>query len=313
MEDAREETATRDVGRDPSGPVPELSTGVGADLKALALGARLLGPVVPGLAGRLAYGLWFRTVRPPDPPSALPVLRAAERSTVDVTGTPVTTYAWGEGPVVLLVHGWSSHTAYMTDFVDPLVDQGFRVVAFDAPAHGRTPGDRTDIFEMREALLAVAGARPPVRGVVAHSLGGLAFLDAQSSGLDADACALISPGVHLDALVSAFTARVGLTGRTGDDLKRRVASFVGTDFYDRLWDGRPPAALVVHDREDEEIPLAEGRRVAHELDADGLRTTEGLGHRRILHDPDVLDETTRFLSHAASPSRPRGTRSSTWA
>lgn len=305
MEKAREKPAPRAVDHDSSEPVPELGTGVGADLKALALGARLLGPVAPALAGRLAYRLWFRTVRPPYPPSSRPVLRAAERSTVDVAGTPVCTYAWGDGPTVLLVHGWSTHAAYMTGFVDPLLEQGFRVVAFDAPAHGRTPGDRTDVFEIREALLAVAGARPPVRGVVAHSLGSLAFLDAQASGLDADAGVLISPGVHLDALVAAFTGRVGLSGRTAVDLKRRVASFVGTGFYDRLWDRRPPAALVVHDRDDEEIPWDEGRRVARELDADRLRTTEGLGHRRILRDPGVLEETARFLSHAASVT-PRG-------
>lgn len=151
MEGGTEKTAPPDGDRDPGMPVSELAAGVGADLKALALGARLLGPVVPGLAARLAYRLWFRTVRPPDPPSSRPVLRAADRSTVDVGGTPVTSYTWGEGPAVLLVHGWSSHAAYMTGFVDPLVEQGFRVVAFDAPAHGRTPGDRTVRFLSHDA------------------------------------------------------------------------------------------------------------------------------------------------------------------
>ncbi|MFW6193451.1 MAG: alpha/beta hydrolase [Gemmatimonadota bacterium] len=64
------------------------------------------------------------------------------------------TYAWGEeGPTVLLVHGWSSHTGHMTGFVDPLLRRGFRVVAFDGPAHGRSPGARTDIFELRPTLV----------------------------------------------------------------------------------------------------------------------------------------------------------------
>lgn len=295
-----ERTATPDLDRDPGACLPPLPDGVGADLKTLALGARLLDPLVPEIAARLAYRLWFCTVRPPDPPSALPVLRTAERSTVDVDGSPVATYAWGQGPTVLLVHGWSSHTAYMTGFVSPLVEHGFRVVAFDAPGHGRTPGDRTDIFEFRDALLAVADARPPVSGVVAHSLGGLAFLCAQSSGLDADACVLISPGVHLDALVSAFTGRLGFSGRTAADLERRVSSFVGTGFYDRLWNGRPSRALVVHDADDEEIPWAEGRRVARKLDGARFRTTEGLGHRAILEDRGVRDGTARFLSHAVT-------------
>lgn len=111
---------------------------------------------------------------------------------MQVGGAPVTTYAWGEGPAVLLVHGWSSHTGCMAGFVDPLLERGFRVVAFDAPAHGR----------------------------------------------------------------------IGLSDRVASDLGRRVAAFVGEGYYDRLWDSSPSSTLVLHDREDREIPWTEGRRVA---------------------------------------------------
>lgn len=279
-------------------PVTPLTGGIGADLKLLALGARILGPVAPELAGGIAYRLWFRTVRPPDPPEALPALRSADRSTIDVGGRSVATYAWGKGPTVLLVHGWSSHTGYMTRFVDPLLERGFGVLAFDAPGHGRSPGQRTDIFQFSRALRAVADTRPPLRGIVAHSLGSLAVLDAGPSHLDADACVLISPGVHVDALVAAFADRVGLTERTSEALKRRVVSFVGSDYYDRLWNGGAFPSLVIHDRDDDEIPWTEGQRVARKLDADRLHATDGLGHRRILRDPEVVAETIRFLDGA---------------
>lgn len=286
-----------------------LTGGIGTDLKLLGLGTRLLDPVAPGLAGGLAYRLWFRTVRPPDPDWALPVLRRAERSTLDVDRTPVVTYAWGEGPTVLLVHGWSSHAAHMAGFVDPLLERGLRVVAFDGPAHGRTPGERTDIFELRGALLAVADRRGPLHGAVAHSLGGLALLDAHASGLEVDEAVLISPGVHLDALVGAFTGRVGLSRRTAEELQRRVASFVGEDYYDGFWDATPSRTLVLHDEEDREIPWDEGRRVARKLDATRFETTEGLGHRRILQDARVRDETAEFLSqHSSAHSRTGGAR-----
>ena len=44
---------------------------------------------------------------------------------------------WGEdGPAVLLMHGWGGARAQMTGFVIPLLDAGYRVVAFDQPAHG---------------------------------------------------------------------------------------------------------------------------------------------------------------------------------
>src|SRR6185369_13228471 len=43
---------------------------------------------------------------------------------------------WGTGPRVLLVHGWNGHAGRLSSFVQPLVEAGFGVVAFDAPAHG---------------------------------------------------------------------------------------------------------------------------------------------------------------------------------
>lgn len=281
-----------------AGELEPLTGSIGIRTRILALSTRVLGAVAPRTAGGLAYRMWFRTVTPADPPWALPVLEEAHRSSVDVDGTRVATYAWGEGPTVLLVHGWNSHVGYMTGFVPPLLGRGFRVVALDAPAHGRSQGERTDIFEIRNALLAVADRLCPIGGVVAHSLGSLASLHAAVHGLEAAARVLISPGVRLESLVRAFVSQVGLRSSTADELQRRVARFVGEDFYGDLWKGDDAPTLVIHDRNDREIPHEEGRQVAARLPGARLSTTEGLGHRRILRDPEVQAETVRFLARA---------------
>lgn len=278
-----------------AGELEPLSRSIGARVRILALGTRLLETVTPRAAATLAYRMWFRTVTPADPPWALPILQEARRSDVEADGGTLATYSWGEGPTVLLVHGWGSHTGYMTGFVPPLLEHGFRVVALDAPAHGRSSGRRTNIFEIRKALLAVIERLPPIRGVVAHSLGSLAVLHAGDHGLEAGTRVLISPGVHLDALVQAFTAQVGLRPSTAEELQRRVASFVGDDFYRDLWDSNDAPTLVVHDRHDRHVPFEEGHRVAGKLPAARLSATEGLGHRSILRDPAVHQETVRFL------------------
>ena len=58
---------------------------------------------------------------------------------------------------------------------------------------------------------------------------------------------------------------------------------------------RDDALLVFHDHDDREVPFAHGDRLAATWPDAELRTTEGLGHRRILRDPDVLAEAVAFV------------------
>jgi alpha-beta hydrolase superfamily lysophospholipase len=62
---------------------------------------------------------------------------------VEVNGERLATWSYGKGPTILLVHGWNGHAAQLRAFVSPLVDAGYRVVAFDQPAHGQSSGART--------------------------------------------------------------------------------------------------------------------------------------------------------------------------
>jgi len=52
---------------------------------------------------------------------------------VAIEGRRLNGVSWGEGPVVLLVHGGSGWGQQMSVDVEPLVAAGFRVVAWDAP------------------------------------------------------------------------------------------------------------------------------------------------------------------------------------
>lgn len=273
------------------GPLIPVSTRI------LGLVTMLVGRALPALGARLAYRLWFRTIRPPETEVEFATLQRARRWEVAVRARPVVVYDWGRGPVVLLVHGWGSHAGRMTAFVDPLLERGYRVVAPDLPGHGRSAGRRTDIFELRDALLALRArvGRDGAGAVVAHSLGVLAYLTAARAGLETGALVLVSPAIHLDALVDTFEARVGLAPAATTGLAARLEQFVGADFYDGLLESAAPA-LVIHDRDDDEIPHRAGRAAAAALPRGRLLTTEGLGHNRILQDPAVVAEAVRFLT-----------------
>lgn len=52
---------------------------------------------------------------------------------------------------------------------------------------------------------------------------------------------------------------------------------------------------VVHDRDDRELPWGEGSSIASAWPGAELITTRGLGHYRILHDPEVIRGAVEFL------------------
>src|SRR5688500_15132227 len=89
--------------------------------------------VAPGVAGRIARDIWF-AVPPRMPPAQLPGGGAPFE--VESLGAVVRGHVWGTGPAVYLVHGWGGRGSQLGSFVEPLLAGGFRVVMFDAPAHG---------------------------------------------------------------------------------------------------------------------------------------------------------------------------------
>src|SRR5690606_23089832 len=77
---------------------------------------------------------------------------------------------------VLIAPGWTSEASFMAVFAEQLRRAGFRVIAFDQPAHGKSAGEHASLIDCARVLLEVSLAFGPVRYVVAHSMGCLASL-----------------------------------------------------------------------------------------------------------------------------------------
>ena len=99
-----------------------------------------------------------------------PVL--AETATVD--GIDIYWTSEGEGPAVLLVHGWTCDTTVWTDQIAEFADR-YKVIALDLPGHGLsgTPADGQFTMELYakavEAVRVDAGVDEIV--LVGHSMG----------------------------------------------------------------------------------------------------------------------------------------------
>ena len=264
---------------------------VGASLKALHAAD-------PRLAAKLGLDLFTRPRRFDRPKREESMLYTADSLRIPFGLGHLRGWAWGEGPTVLLVHGWEGRGTQLGAFVSPLVRGGYRVVAFDGPAHGATHGVRSSLPRHAEAVQAVRRSVGPVDAIVAHSFGGAASLYALRGGLDVQTLALVAPPDPSKAL-ERFGDFLGLPKAMSAHMEDRAAEVWGAPLSSlagpALAAGHAGRLLVVHDRDDHFVPHEDGRAIAAAWAGSELVTTEKLGHHRILRDPGVVRRVTDFV------------------
>ena len=279
----------------------------------IRLAFTLLDRAAPTLAARWAERIWFtlpkRHPSPdgPGPGSGTPP--GGRPFTVDAGGRTVAGRVWGDGPAVYLVHGWAGHAGQLTAFVAPLVAQGLRVIAYDAPSHGASgPGAygprSSSIPEFAAALTAVVAAHGPAHALIAHSMGATAAAVALCDGLSAGRVVLLAPMASPESYARGLAATLGLGQSAYRRMVARVERRVGAPMrqFDVPELGRAiamPPTLVVHDRGDRFTPSTDGAAIAAAWPSARLRLTDGLGHRRLLTDPAVVAEVVDFAGAGA--------------
>ena len=212
-------------------------------------------------------------------------------------------WSFGAGRTILLAHGWSGFAAQFDAWIEPLVAAGYRVVLFDAPAHGGSGGRRTNIMDMAGAIQQVAGLYGPVHAIVAHSFGAPATLFALRHGLKVDRLVLMAAPLSLKKF-SLFVAHVlglplSVRGRMQRNMERKLEFRWDEADTDKvladLAAARPLDVLVIHDRRDREVPFACAERIAEAVPSARLLATEGNGHTRLLRNSAVIAEAAAFL------------------
>ena len=268
--------------------------------------------ISPALAAQLAAATMFRTRRKPRADWEQQVAGRAEHLTVDGPSGDIAVQRWGQGPLVLLVHGWNGRGSQLGGFVEPLLDAGFQIVTFDAPGHGASEGSTSSLVHFANAFDAVVDAvRPffqPIRGVVAHSMGGAAVMFALSRaeqrapsepGARQPRLVFIAPPIDLHDFVTTVSSGLGLSPPTEQALNSLVEQRIGHRMADlqalRHAQNMRAPLLVMHDEQDRAVPVACGESLVQHWPGATLRKTNGLGHNRILRDPQAIATAVAFL------------------
>jgi pimeloyl-ACP methyl ester carboxylesterase len=272
----------------------------GFKLMAVRATFRTMGRMAPGTAARWAEELFFRPQKARPRAHEAEFLASGRRISFGSTRGELAAWTWGDGPAVLLVHGWSSRAARFRVIAPALVAAGFRVIAYDHPAHGASPGRRTSLVEVSATLLELARRAGPLHAAVGHSLGGAAIAVALSRGLELERATLIAPFAAPPDFVDRFAELVDLPSEARDQMRSNIERRFRMRFDDlyipTLARTLATPALVIHDLRDEDIPFAEGEAIARAWPGAQLERTEGLGHHAIMRDPAVAERVARFVA-----------------
>ncbi len=227
-----------------------------------------------------------------------------EAQTLDLSGSDLKAHAWGNGPSVLLAHGWDSRGTHWGSYISALVEAGFRAIAVDAPAHGDSPGERANVLLYALELLKASRSLGPLAGIVGHSFGAAASSVALHRGLNAERAVLLSGPNSLRFITEQWCRHHHIVESQIPHFVHLVELEVGEPIDSleiaRMAGSLSQPVLVVHDRLDEDIPLEEGLAVASAWPGSRLLITERYGHRRIMLAKEVVREVVAFLQERSN-------------
>lgn len=256
---------------------------------------------MPGLAAAWAHRLLSRPERhaPQDWESVAPA-----DFDCDVVEGGLVARVWpaerADAPTVVFLHGWSGRWSQFAPLIVALRGAGFRCVTIDPPAHGDSPGVEAHPIAFADAVFAAAERFAPVHGAVGHSMGAGALAYALTLERFAERAVLVAGPASMSRVLERYSDLLRLGTRARKALFARVGRRMGVAEHDldveRL--PRPDGlkVLVVHDQDDREVPVAEAEAIKRNWPDAQLHLTAGLGHRRVLCDPEVVARVVAFLS-----------------
>lgn len=207
--------------------------------------------------------------------------------------------------IVLIVHGWTGESSFMTAMAEAIRRRGFRVALFDLPAHGLSSGRSTNLIDCARATVSVAEQLGPVHALVTHSFGGLISLVAaeghapMQGKLETKHIALIASPNHLSDVTDHFSRHWELDRDGRRAFEHRLERLGGRSLNcfaaAKLLPASGLSGLVIHAPDDADVPFRCAEEIVDSVPDMELHSFNGLGHRNILFASPVARTVTSYL------------------
>jgi hypothetical protein len=259
---------------------------------------RLIGGIAPAFTARVARRILLRphfTQRPL--PWEAEALAEAEPVTFRF-GLPA--LRWGNaGPAVLMLHGWGGRPAQFHAIGKALATRGFQAIAIQGPAHGSDGDGIAHPLSFADSLQEAAAELRQVHATIGHSMGGASMLFALADGLPVERAVSLAAASNMRGVLDRYARSLALPPGAAQRFVSGYERVVGRPAHELdiglLGHGLRAEGLLVHDRDDREVPYAEAERIAAAWPESRLLSTRGLGHNRMLRDPAVVSAVADFI------------------
>lgn len=257
--------------------------------------------ISPKLATLYTAKLFTTPIKHKIPKRELKMDANSIQKTISVTEIKkdIVVYEYGNSPKkILLIHGWSGRGTQLFKIAEGLVKAGYSTVSFDAPGHGKSPGNNSIMVDFIASILEIDKQFGPFEAIIGHSLGGMSALNAIKKGLKVKNATVIGSGDIVQDIIDDFITKLELPIKYATLLRQHFEKKYGGKMSDysafKAAQAITIPVLVVHDNQDHEVPVKAGKNIYQNLFNGELMLTEQLGHRKILGDEKVIQKVINF-------------------
>lgn len=264
---------------------------------------KILTQLSPFLASRFAARLFLTPFRYklPERERKMDELSTQTKVRIPSINREVIVYEYGNSnKKILLSHGWSGRGTQLAVMAEELVNHGYSVVSFDAPAHGKAPGKWSMMPFFIETIHFLNKEYGPFEAAIGHSLGGMSTLRAVKEGLQLNKLIIIGTANSVTRITREFAHHMNMNEKVAKKMKQYFDVKFGEDMDH--YSGAVSAkdvhipTLIIHDEYDVDVHIGAAYEIMENLEKGELFVTEDLGHRRILGDQNVINKIIDFLS-----------------
>lgn len=264
---------------------------------------RLLSLLSKKKAARQAFRLFCTPLRRYKKPLP-PIFEKAEAVQFKLGKITIKGWRWNRpsSKKILIIHGFESAAANFDRYVKPFAKKGYEVLAFDAPAHGRSGSNTITLPLYKEMIKQVNEEFGPINAFMAHSFGGLAISMAleEIPHTAQHKLVLIAPATETPTAVDSFFRFLRLDAEVRVEFEKLVQEAGGlpSEWYSirRAMKNIRATTLWFHDTDDDTTPISDALKVKEENHPNlKFVITSGLGHRKIYRENKVSKAIIDFL------------------